>query len=305
MSAVFSRQPWLLASLLASTLACGAAPESGVRANQGAGSSAPSAGASGLAAVSGAGGAPNTAMMVVSAGQGGARVMGSAGVPAGAGAGGIAAIGGSGGAAIGGRNAVAGSGGAAGSLASVGIDVSQGWVLTVYHTPVESFHSGAAVAVTGCAKMPCMNGKDALGSYAGDFVQAVKDEGTGRITSGNYAGKYLNWSMDIGYWLDDAARDARGQALIPWVSAASDPKVPFGTHFMVADCGVDQAEGTPIDRTVCMKIEQASWSVNDRFEVGSVGAQFDLYIGEEDRADFDNTSPYLITTAHAQITLIP
>jgi hypothetical protein len=203
---------------------------------------------------------------------------------------------------MGGSSALAGSGG---SLASVGIDVSQGWVLTVYHTPVESFHSQPAVTVTGCSKMPCMNGNDALGSYAGDFVQAVKDEGAGRITSGSYAGKYLNWSIDIGYWLDEAPRDARGQALIPWVSAAADPKVPYGTHFVVADCGVDQAQGTPIDRTVCTKLEQGSWSVNDRFTVGAVGAQFDLYIGEEDHADFDATSPLLITAAHAQITLAP
>lgn len=200
----------------------------------------------------------------------------------------------------GGALPAAGSGGAA-STRSFGFDTSSGWLLTVYYTPVESFHTQPAMTVTGCLQMPCMNGKDNLGSYPADFVQVVKDSGTGRITSGSHAGKYLNWSIDIGYWLDDAAMDARGQALIPWVSAAADPLVPFGTRFTVADCGVDQEQGTPINNTVCTAIKKGSWVVNDRFTVGSVGAQFDLYIGEEDHVDYDATSPYLITAVHAQI----
>jgi hypothetical protein len=192
------------------------------------------------------------------------------------------------------------------TFANFGIDDSQGWVLTVYHTPVETFHRGAPMQVTGCAQLSCVNGQDDdLGTYPSDFIQAAKDEGTGRIASGKYAGRYLNWSIDIGYWLDDAPRDGRGQALIPWVSAAADPKVPWGTHFVIADCGVDEAQRTPIDQTVCKQIEQAKWSVNDRFTVGSVGAQFDLYIGEEDRENFDDDSPYSITTAQAKVTLTP
>jgi hypothetical protein len=182
-----------------------------------------------------------------------------------------------------------------------GVDASAGWLLTVYHTPVESFHSEPAITVTGCPSMPCVNGQNDLGSYPADFVQASKDQGAGRITSGSHAGKFLNWSIDIGYWLDDAARDARGQALIPWVSAAADPRIPYGKQFNLADCGVDLEQGAPINPTVCAALKQSKWVVGDRFTVGSVGAQFDLYIGEEDHADFDATSPYLISAQHAQI----
>jgi hypothetical protein len=248
----------------------------------------------------------------------GARAMGGAGVPGTGGQAGMLL--GAAGATAGGSRpplTAAGSGGRAGSAGGLaaagadaandgsmlGVDASAGWLLTVYHTPVESFHTQPAIMVVGCAAMPCANGKDALGAFASDFVQSVKDNGAGRITSGSSAGKYLNWSIDIGYWLDEAPRDARGQALVPWVSAAADPKVAYGTRFSVVDCGADQAQGTPVDPTVCMALKQGKWVVSDRFTVGAVGAQFDLYIGEEDHTNYDATSPYLITVAHARIAL--
>jgi hypothetical protein len=199
-----------------------------------------------------------------------------------------------------GRAGTSGTGGTnTGSM--FGVDASAGWLLTVYHTPVESFHSEPAMKVTGCFAMPCENGKDDLGSYPADFVQASKDQGAGRITSGSHAGKFLNWSIDIGYWLDDGPRDARGQALVPWVSTAADPLIPYGKQFNLVDCGVDLEQGLPINPTVCAALKKGKWVVGDRFTVGSVGAQFDLYIGEEDHADFDATSPYLISAQNAQI----
>ncbi|HEX6869887.1 MAG TPA: hypothetical protein VF163_02210, partial [Micromonosporaceae bacterium] len=90
------------------------------------------------------------------------------------------------------------------------------WQVTVYYTAVESYHTDAAVDVTGCLVLECANGNQSLGRYPQSFVQAVKDEGTGRITSGPQAGRYLNWSYDTGYWLDDAPRDSAGRELIPF-----------------------------------------------------------------------------------------
>src|SRR5262245_13463064 len=59
---------------------------------------------------------------------------------------------------------------------------STGWEITVYYTAVEDFHIGADTDVTGCTKLDCKDGKDDLGTYPQDFVDAVKDEGTGRTS---------------------------------------------------------------------------------------------------------------------------
>src|SRR5262245_44198167 len=56
------------------------------------------------------------------------------------------------------------------------------WQLTVYYTAVERYHGGAPQAVIGCLVLDCEHGGRYLGTYPSDFVQAVKDEGTGRIT---------------------------------------------------------------------------------------------------------------------------
>jgi len=96
-----------------------------------------------------------------------------------------------------------------------------GWTATVYYTAVQRFHTGPATRVTGCPVLDCRRGGADLGSYPGDFVKAVRDEGTGRTT----AGRYLNWSSDVGFWLDDAPRNGHGGALVPFTSAAADADV--------------------------------------------------------------------------------
>jgi hypothetical protein len=170
---------------------------------------------------------------------------------------------------------------------------------------VEQYHAGPPAAVRGCLALGCANGTLDLGTYASDFVRAVKDEGTGRITSGPQAGTYLNWSIDVGYWLDTAPRDARGQALVPYVSAAADPSIAFGTPFNVLACGVDDSTGSAadIDSRVCAQLQAANWLVQDRFTEGRVGQHLDLYIGEEDQPDFSNSSPKVISTKGATIAL--
>jgi hypothetical protein len=187
--------------------------------------------------------------------------------------------------------------------ANAATSTSSAWKITVYYTAVESFHHGKKVRVRGCREMGCRL-KSILGEYPADFVKAVKDEGTGKITSGDHAGKYLCWSRQDGYWLDTAPRDAQGTSLSPWESAAADSNVmSFGTGFQVVDCGVDDMDGAEINPQTCTQIKNARWKISDRFELGLGGRNhLDLYIGEEDQEDFINKSPKVISAKSASIS---
>jgi hypothetical protein len=174
-------------------------------------------------------------------------------------------------------------------LAGCSSGSGDGWTITVYYTAVESFHTGTGVKVTGCPKIDCTRGDTDLGTYPRDFVQAVHDEGTGRITGG----RYLNWSYDTGYWLDDAPRDTAGRPLRPWVSAAADPSVlKSATRFTVTDCGKE-----PPPAAVCGKLKAARWEIVDEFTPGLGGDQhLDLYIGEETGPGFTESDWYTTLT---------
>jgi hypothetical protein len=165
-----------------------------------------------------------------------------------------------------------------------------GWTVTVYYTAVERFHTGRPTEVRGCPRIDCADGDAGLGTYPAGFVAAVREEGTGRTA----AGRYLNWSHDVGFWLDDAPRDARGSALRPWRSAAADPDVlPAGTEFAIADCGRDD-DGGRIDEAVCRRMRAARWLITDEFTPGLGGDRHvDVYIGEETGPDFTDTAWYI------------
>jgi hypothetical protein len=169
-----------------------------------------------------------------------------------------------------------------------------GWHITVYYTAVENYHTDPAEPVHGCGRSGCDSGDALLGEYPGDFVVAVRTEGTGRITNGPNAGRYLNWSHADGYWLDDAPRDSRGQPLEPFVSAAADAGVlAAGTIFTIAECGTPESGGTPPDE-VCGPIRSAHWTIRDEFTPGLGGPRhIDIYIGEERGPDFTSSPWYL------------
>jgi hypothetical protein len=176
---------------------------------------------------------------------------------------------------------------------SVSPSVSRGWEVTVYYTAVEAFHDGPPVTVTGCPKLDCRDGHADLGRYPGDFVQAVRDEGTGRTS----AGAYLNWSYDTGYWLDTAPRDSYGQPLVPFVSAAADPDVlSRGTRFTIASCG-HRDDATAVPDAVCATLRSPTWLVTDEFTPGLGGRRhLDAYIGAETAPDFTGSDWYLTLT---------
>ena len=182
-----------------------------------------------------------------------------------------------------------GSTAAAGDPAVAALVESGGWKATVYYTAVEGYHSGQPTRVTGCATTNCTNGQADLGTYPADFVSAVHDEGSGRTS----AGRYLNWSPDTGYWLDEAPRDAAGRPLRPFESAAADANVlPQGALFTIVDCGHGEG-GSAVSVAVCARLRSASWTVTDEFTAGLGGANhIDLYIGEESEARFTESRWY-------------
>ncbi|WP_020666494.1 hypothetical protein [Amycolatopsis nigrescens] len=170
---------------------------------------------------------------------------------------------------------------------------SDGWLVTVYYTAVESNYDDDKVEVTGCLSLDCEYGDEDLGSYPDGFVTAVQDEGTGRIVSGRHAGKYLNWSHDVGYWLDTAARDSHGRPLEPFVSAATDPAVlKAGRQLRISGCGKAE-DGSQIEPEVCERLKAASWQIRDEFTPGLGGERhLDVYLGEESGPDFTSSSLY-------------
>jgi hypothetical protein len=181
---------------------------------------------------------------------------------------------------------------------------SNAYTITVYYTAVESFHTGAARSVRGSLTPEGAPGNDVLGTWPTDFVQAVMDEGTGRITSGPHAGRYLNWSHDIGYWLDAVPANAYGGRLVPFRTAAADLNVlPRGTRFRLV-APLVQDDGTPLDAASAGRFLAAEWEVEDQFTPGLGGANhLDLHIGEEDRAGFTETSPLYTTLANVRISV--
>jgi hypothetical protein len=178
------------------------------------------------------------------------------------------------------------------------------WKLVTYYTVVESFHSGPPQAVVGCSPGAdeCNRGTTPLGSFPGDFVSAVREEGTGRITNGPYAGKVLTWDAESGYSIDDAPNDASGSPLKPFVSAATDESVPMGTAFRVQDCGVGTGGGR-VDAAVCSRLTAASWVVADRTGKPAGSRELHLYIGVESRPGFATSDPLVVSTVDARTTL--
>lgn len=194
-----------------------------------------------------------------------------------------------------------GTGGGTGAPATGGTVSSESYLITVYYTAVESFHTDAAQNVSGCLIRDCSFGNSLIGSYPASFIKATKTEGTGRITSGANAGKYLNWSVDVGYWLDTIPSDGYGGALVPFRTAAADAiALPKGTEFRLVG-PLMLEDGSALDAGSANSFLAATWLINDQFTPGLGGAlHLDVYIGEEDRVNFTNSAVYT-TLANVKI----
>ena len=178
----------------------------------------------------------------------------------------------------------------------------QNWKLTVYYTPVEIYHSGEKEDITGCLISNCVNGTDYLGAFPQDFISILKIEGVGKISHGQFAGKYLHYSAERGFWIDTAARDYNGKPLVPFQTAAADGNIPFGTQFKIKNCGIHDTSKKPLDKDVCDKLKAVSWKVEDRFSKLNIGYHFDLYVGEENAPNFTVNNPFYFSVINAHIS---
>lgn len=177
--------------------------------------------------------------------------------------------------------------------------VSRDWTLDLSYTPVQSHHRGRAVRVTGCPRAFCGRPAD-LGSYPNEFVEAVRAQGTGKITAGAHAGKYLGWAASVGYWLDTAPRDSHGNPLRAYLSASSgSPLLSLRTRLRILSCGVDESGGS--NAAVCAKLKASTWRV---VEVPNPGPtrSLTLYIGLETSSGFA-ASAWNTTFSHAMLRI--
>ncbi len=164
---------------------------------------------------------------------------------------------------------------------------SQDWRLDLAYTPVQAYHHGSDIQVTGCLRRPCGRKAD-LGSYPGDFVEAVRAQGNGKITNGEHKGAYLGWAAGIGYWLDGAPRDSRGDVLRAFSTAISGTSLlSLHTRLRVLSCGVDEAGRS--NTAVCARLRGTTWTV---MEVPNPGPtrSLTLYIGLENGPNFTGSA---------------
>ena len=187
--------------------------------------------------------------------------------------------------------------------------------VTTYYTPVESYY------VRDCIKtiqvwpdFSTSGSKITAGPYPCSFVSHTKGEGSGKITSGVFAGSYLNWSYEglgpngdqQGFWIDTCPRDAYGGCLQAKVSAAVSENLAqnFGLRrgetFHLENCGTEAA-----NTTACDYFKSGNWIVNDQFTTGIASdKQIDLYYGEQESGGFRD-SAYWMSMYDATIRVNP
>jgi hypothetical protein len=173
------------------------------------------------------------------------------------------------------------------------------WRLDLAYTPVQRFHHGRGIAVTGCSRPSCAKQAE-LGSYPSDFIEAVRAQGTGKITSGAHTGKYLGWAAGVGFWLDTAPRDSRGDVLRAFSSAVSGTSLlSLHTRVRILTCGLDETGDA--NSVVCAKLQAPSWTVTEVPNPGPTRS-LTLYIGLEPGPDFTG-SAWATTFSHAVLRI--
>lgn len=168
-----------------------------------------------------------------------------------------------------------------------------GWHLTVYYTPVESYHGPPTTSITDC-------GGGDLGRHSSDFLERVKTEGFGRMSAPVRTASYLGWNFDSHCWfLAGSPVGATDRPLRAWGSVAAPATVALGASVRVDSCGADVAGD------VCVRVRGAAWVVDDRFSADSGEPRhLDLYVGEEDRAGFESQSPYYFEAHQATVRVL-
>jgi len=167
-----------------------------------------------------------------------------------------------------------------------------GWHLTVYYTPVETFHGPPRKSISDCA------GRQ-LGEHSADFLAHVQTEGFGRVVAPIQKQSYLGWNFDGRCWFMAATPvGSNDRPLRAWVSTAAPANLAAGMGVRVVSCGTD------VDTAVCARVKAAAWTVDDRCSYGCTDPRhLDLYVGEEDRPHFEDQSPDYFDAHGAVVTL--
>lgn len=168
-----------------------------------------------------------------------------------------------------------------------------GWHLTVYYTPVESYHGPPLKSIADCAGA-------ALGQHSADFLDHIQTEGFGRVVAPVHGKRYLGWDFDRRCWYMAATPlAANNKPLRAWLSTAAPDALAVGTRLRVVGCGSEVADA------VCARVQAAHWTVDDRCSVGCDDPRhLDLYIGEEDQPDFEDQSPNYFEAHGAAVALL-
>lgn len=170
-------------------------------------------------------------------------------------------------------------------------EATGGWHLTVCYTPVESYHGPPLKPISDC-------GGRVLGKHSLDVLDRVQTEGFGRFGTAIQGKRYVGWDFDRRCWfMGITPVGVRDRPLRAWVSTAAPLTLAAGTGVRVVSCGSD------VEAIVCARVKAAAWIVEDHCAACSDPRHLDLYIGEEDRLDFEDLSPSYFDAHGAVVAL--
>ena len=171
------------------------------------------------------------------------------------------------------------------------VNCESGYLITSYWTVREEFYHGE--------KIPVRDSSGALlGYYKRDFIEDVMVEGWGKGDGVGNDGTYLGYDPELGFLKSPEPLDAYGSPLIPWRAIAAPPQIMRWTAVFIAnfDAGEEVAE------EVGSKLLSSVFVVTDRGP-SVVGRHIDIYVGEQDRPDM-NESPYALYIQNATVCFI-
>ncbi|MGF1426419.1 hypothetical protein [Kitasatospora sp. LaBMicrA B282] len=170
-------------------------------------------------------------------------------------------------------------------LPGVNPPTQDGFTLTVYYTPGESFFHGPRRSIRdqGC------DGRSLSDDHPGDYLDRVALEGYGRTVHGDY----LGWDFTRHCYFSTSRPPvgSHDNPLVPWQSVAANHLAP-GTRIHVLDCGQGLSPDT------CARVKSANWQVDDLCSIGCDDAKhLDLYIGEQTERGLEDQESYFVTTS--------
>ena len=166
-----------------------------------------------------------------------------------------------------------------------------GYLITSYWTVREEFYRGEKVPVRDSS------GK-LLGYYRRDFLEDVMVEGWGKGDGVGNDGSYLGYDPELGFIKSPEPLDAYGSPLIPWKTVAAPTHLRKGTIILII--GFTSSE--ELSEDVIDKLLTSKFMISDR-GASLTGRHIDIYVGEQDRADM-NESPYALYIQNATICFL-